>query len=302
MDLKALAGRKVNLTIISLSQNGGASLTMPGLSSISASYNNNNSSYSAPYMVDSTEGFNASATFNPNLSAWPTVFATDQDQAYMESVLQMKLRLQQSMVAVPDPEYTLYVLVDVLGTNRSKVDSIIYSKDILLATCEVTYYVFDIKAAKVLGTAKRAGSQSGYLESGWFGFSGSHVERSMCDTEPTAMPTDVNDPVVVTADPIMAVGLKPKSQPVSPRTQEMDKKLREAESYIQAGNASAAERLLNEIRAYNANYPGLDAAFSRLTAIKSAKPAQAQADQSASTVAADTKPAATAPAVPAVKK
>lgn len=218
MDLKSLSGHKVNLTIVSLSQNGGASLTMPGLSNISASYNDSSSDYEAPYMVDSQKGFYASANFNPNMNAWPTVFPTDQDQTYMESSLQMKLRLQQSMVAVPDPEFMLYVLVDVLGTNRSKIDSIIYSKDVLLATCEVTYYIVDLKTGKVAGKAKQVSSQSGYLESGWFGFSGSHVERSTSDMEPTAMPTDANDLPTVTMNPITAVGLKPKSAPTGNHT------------------------------------------------------------------------------------
>lgn len=211
MDLKSLAAQKVNLAIVSLAQNGGASLTMPGINNISASYNNSSSDYVGPYMIDSQEGFNASVNFNPTMSAWPTVFPTDQDQIYMESSLQMKLRLQQSLVPVPDPAFMLYVLVDVLGTNRSKTDSFIYSKEVLLATCELTYYIVDLKTGKTLDKAKRVGAQSGYSEAGWFGFLGSDVERTTTDLEPTAMPTDVNDLPVISLNPIMATGLKPKT-------------------------------------------------------------------------------------------
>jgi len=211
MDLTSLSGQKVNLAVVSLAQNGGASLTMPGINAISASYNNNNSKYDAPFMLSSQDGFNASVSFNPNMSAWPTVFPTDQDQIYMESALQMKLRLQQSKVAVPDPEFMLYVLVDVLGTNRSKTDSIIYSKEVLLATCELTYYIVDLKTGQPTDKAKQVGSQSGYMESGFFVFLGSNVERSTTDLEPTAMPTNVDDLPAITLNPIMAAGLKPKT-------------------------------------------------------------------------------------------
>ncbi len=211
MDLKPLAGQKVNLAIVTVAQNGGASLTMPGINNISASYNNNNSKYEAPYMIDSQEGFNASVNFNPNMSAWPTVFPTDQDQMYMESSLQMKLRLQQSQVPVPDPTFMLYVLVDVLGTNRSKTDSIIYSKEVLLATCELTYYIVDLRTGKTIDKAKRVGAQSGYSEAGWFGFVGADVARSTTDLEPIPMPTNANDLPVNSSNPIMAAGLKPKT-------------------------------------------------------------------------------------------
>jgi chromosome segregation ATPase len=46
-------------------------------------------------------------------------------------------------------------------------------------------------------------------------------------------------------------------------------KLQEAESYISVGNWQAAERLLVEIRATDANYPGLDILNSRIQNLKS---------------------------------
>lgn len=47
------------------------------------------------------------------------------------------------------------------------------------------------------------------------------------------------------------------------------RKFQEAESYISAGNWQAAERLLWEIRAIDANYPGLDTLNSRIQNLKS---------------------------------
>jgi chromosome segregation ATPase len=46
------------------------------------------------------------------------------------------------------------------------------------------------------------------------------------------------------------------------------RKLQEAESYVQAGNWQAAERLLLEIQAADPNYPGLDALNSRVQNMK----------------------------------
>lgn len=46
-------------------------------------------------------------------------------------------------------------------------------------------------------------------------------------------------------------------------------KLQEAESFIGAGNWPAAERVLGEIRAIDANYPGLDVLNSRIQNLKS---------------------------------
>ena len=46
------------------------------------------------------------------------------------------------------------------------------------------------------------------------------------------------------------------------------KKIQEAESYVQAGNWQAAERLFLEIQAADPNYPGLDALNSRIQNMK----------------------------------
>ena len=87
------------------------------------SYNYNSLNYNTvPLVLNDQDSWSANVNYNPRSNAVPTVFGTDQDVQYLEAALQLRLRVNNVSVAVPDPEYILYVLVDVLGTNRSKQD------------------------------------------------------------------------------------------------------------------------------------------------------------------------------------
>jgi hypothetical protein len=60
-----------------------------------------------------------------------------------------------------------------------------------------------------------------------------------------------------------------QNKAVKPPSDILAKKLQEAESYLNARNWQAAERLFWEINATDANYPGLDALNSRIQNLKS---------------------------------
>jgi hypothetical protein len=264
LDIKCLAGHKTNITIVTLAHNGGATVMFPGFNSASANYSYNATNYEAPYMIHNEDSFSANLGYNPNITAWPTVFATDQDLAYLEASLQMRLRVNGIVVTVPDPNYVLYVLVDVLGTNRSKQDSLIVWRDILTASCELTYYVLDAKTNTIVSDAKRASAEASYCEASIFGMAGYEAERSQCQTSPNPMPTDSNDQVIISYKTIKVMtpqkGHKDELRYNDPLATEM----LEAQAHMDAGNWQAAERLLSEIRAENPNYPGLVALASRV--------------------------------------
>jgi hypothetical protein len=69
------------------------------------------------------------------------------------------------------------------------------------------------------------------------------------------------------AAPVPTPAPAPESKPL--QNASLATKLQEAESYLNATNWQAAERLFWEIRAADANYPGLDALNSRIQNLKS---------------------------------
>lgn len=268
VDIKGLTGRKVNIMLVTLAHNGGGSVTLPGFNSASIGYSQNNSYYGNPYQVDNQEGLSANLGYTPNTAGYPTVFGTDQDLTYLEASLQMRLRINGTFTGIPDPEYILYVLVDVLGTNRSRQDSFVVWSDILTASCELTYYVVDVKTNKVESGAKRASAEASYLESSTFGVAGYETQRSQSQTSPNLMPTDINDPVIVSYKTIRKT-IKPKKSYDEPKYLDpLESKRQEVESCITAGNWQKAERSLLEIRTVNQNYPGLDALALRVESVK----------------------------------
>jgi hypothetical protein len=198
VEVDKLSGHKTNVVITTLGHNGGATLNFPGFNNAAASYSYNSQNYSTvPVVLSNQDSWSASLNYNPNTNAVPTVFGTDQDVAYLEAALHLKLRVNDVSVAVPDPEYILYVLVDVLGTNRSKQDSFVVWQDTLTASCELTYYILDPKTNKIVSEAKRAAAEASYREASIFGFAGYEGQRLQYRTTPNPMPTDVNDPVIL---------------------------------------------------------------------------------------------------------
>lgn len=276
VDIQCLIGHKANVTVLTLAHNGGGAVNLPGFNSASASYSQNSMNYNyAPYAyLHNQDSWNLSLGYQPNTTAWPTVFGTDQDLAYLEAALQMRLRVDGSTVAAPDPEYILYVLVDVLGTNRSKEDSFIVWRDVLTASCELTYYIVDTKTAKVVSGAKRASAEASYCESSIFGLAGYTARRSLYKTVPNPMPTDGNDPVIISYHTIKTTMQQKIQQDEVQYSDPLAAKLQQAQSQLNAGNWQAAEKLLMEIRSANSNYPGVAALASRVEFEKAkAKPA-----------------------------
>ena len=84
-------------------------------------------------------GLNASYQFNPSLRSNNNI--SRQDIIYLTQVLEMRLRHEGCQVVDPSSaDVLLIVLVDVLGTNLSRMDFLLAYKDDLGASCEITYY------------------------------------------------------------------------------------------------------------------------------------------------------------------
>jgi hypothetical protein len=278
MNVVELIGHKITISIESIAANGGGTVQLPGVTAVSGGYNEGDTENGT---VVTQKGWNFNANYNANTNASPTVFATDQDLKYLDACLQMKLRHQGIKTPDPNAEYVLYVMVDVFGTNRSKLDDYITWADTLSATCELTYYAIDLKTNKLVFRARRSSAQATYLERSIFGFAAYRIERQLDKIQPTPMPIDSNDTtqypvkVIVRGEPQFS-DLWPyqsgtegqKTSVPSPQIYLFDQKLQEADSYIQAGNLDAAQRIIMEITAKAPEYPGLDAVNARLQQAK----------------------------------
>jgi hypothetical protein len=272
MDLLELSGKTVQVTVDSIAQSGGGQLVMPGLSNITGNTNASNARGTASLSdEEDRKTWTAGGTILTAVDFRPTVFATDTDLKYFEASLLMKLRCSGAAPTAKSPQVVLAVLVDVLGTNRSREDSFVAWTDRLGATCELTYYAVEAETNRILIPPRRVSAESTYVESSLLAFSSYGIERSIASTLPTPLPTAS---VVADGGPPSGGGpdLPPENDATALNPEQikraLDAKLRQADSYVQAGNLAAAERVVNEIRAVNGSWPGLDAVVSRLEQLR----------------------------------
>jgi hypothetical protein len=275
MNVQDLSGKNIAVTIDAMSQNGGGQLSMPGLSNVSANYSNLETDGRTNTLYD-RKGWGGSVSVSTNTDFRPTVFATDSDLKYLEASLDMKLRHSGVGFASKNPESVLYVLVDVLGTNRSKNDNLIFWKDNLRATCELTYYAVSPKTNKLVFTARRSSAESIYSENGILFNSNYKTSRSLEPITPTPMPIDGN--YVQSEKIIAATDINSAAEANEPQSQQqsqfakmrkrLEQKLLEANSYVQSGHLGTAEKTIIDIRSVDPEYPGLNSVYSRFSAAK----------------------------------
>src|SRR4051812_3717943 len=206
MDLKELENRKVAIAVECISQDGAATVSFPGINNINAglsgSYGTGNlvqinpGTPGGPTVINDNSnkggGGNVGMNYQPMVSYSPAAMSSMPDLGYFRAALEMKAR-HANVRLTPGPndaEAVLYVLVDVLGTNRSHGDNILTTKETLLASCEVSYYATDIKTGSLLFSARRASAEGVYREIRHFGSSSAIVDRKIKATEPTPLPVD----------------------------------------------------------------------------------------------------------------
>lgn len=115
---------------------------------------------------------------------------TEGDLAYLRAVLDMKARHTGVPLADKDPEVVLHVLVDVLGTNHSRRDFLVYQQEELVASCEVTYYAQDVKTGDILFKSRQTGSAATYRDGRIFFVPVCKTDRSIEDGKPVWYDSD----------------------------------------------------------------------------------------------------------------
>jgi hypothetical protein len=215
MDLRDLVGLRTQIVIESLGHEGGGAVSFPGLSSINAGVVGNEGdsnsiqvlpgSPGGPSAINTNSntgiGGNFGLNWNTNLLYSPHAFSTAPDLGYFSAALEMKARHAGVQPAAAEPQAILFVLVDVLGTNRSRRDSIVSNSDTLRATCECTYYAVNPQNGQLLFEARRASSAATYRETHLLGVTSVSIDRSAGRIEPTYLP--VHDPQPAT-QPVLA--------------------------------------------------------------------------------------------------
>ena len=176
MDLSPLTGKRVNVVIRNLETSGSGTTTFAGLNSLAVGGNRQH--------VD-IDQFRPDVTANPdvafisnqdedrrigtvsaNISARNTYrassFSTAQDISYLQSVIEMKMHHQGITLTPNNTEAILVVLVDVLGSNRSRRDQLLLIRDKLKVSCELTYYAMDTQSGEIIFPSKQVGAAAEY--------------------------------------------------------------------------------------------------------------------------------------------
>jgi hypothetical protein len=135
---------------------------------------NSQSSYSW-FPVGSAQAY-VLANYQPRLSMGASS-STYADVEYLRSVLDMKLRLEGVNEVLGSSDAILYVLVDVLGTNRSHTEKILGFCEEYAATCELTYYAVN-SAGNVFILPCQSAAISCYKEDYQFGNETPQIQRT----------------------------------------------------------------------------------------------------------------------------
>jgi hypothetical protein len=205
MELTELLGKKVAISMECISQDGGGVISFPGINGVNAgvsgSYGTGNIVTLTPsnqpggssVLSDNNSsgaGGNAGVSYAPQVSYSPSVMSSLPDVSYFHAALEMKARHAGLNLVAAEPEAVLYVLVDVLGTNRSRTDAWVWNTETLQAACECTYYALDPKSGQLIFQARRASSEATYRETRHFGVMMPQIDRSIARTPPTPLPVD----------------------------------------------------------------------------------------------------------------
>ena len=142
-------------------------------------------------------GLNANIRLRTQTTYRPFWAPTTSDERYLQGSLHMFMAHRGIIIDNQKPEISLYILVDVLGTNRSRSNYILYSKDRLEASCELTYYAINLKGEIVLPAA-RSGARAQYSESSVLLVSGLGRKREQTDMLDSVMATPAK-PVIEAA-------------------------------------------------------------------------------------------------------
>ena len=171
MNLRELRGRRVRIEVQSIAHEGSGNVNWPGLTGLSLNgslaWNQNNFAAltgSALNISDSkSSGVSAGSSYRANPEYYSNASGTGQDLTYLQGVLEMKAR-HDGLVLEGQADSILFVLVDVLGTNRSRRNYGFRGTDDYRASCEITYYAQDLPTGSLIFRERQTGAMSTYSE------------------------------------------------------------------------------------------------------------------------------------------
>ena len=171
MDLQELRGKRVRVVVDSIAHEGSGNVNWPGLTNLgtAASINWNENNYlnrtANEWRVSDTEstGISGNTSYRANPEYYSSYSGTSQDLLYLRAVLDMKAR-HAGLVLEGEPQVALFVLVDVLGLNRSRRSYMFKSNDNYHASCEITYYAQDLASGELIFRERQIGAMSAYDE------------------------------------------------------------------------------------------------------------------------------------------
>jgi len=208
---------------------------------------------------DTRKTYNAGLRYRFDHSYFTQKENTQGDVAYLQAVLDMKASHDGVAIVGNQPDVVLHVLVDVLGTNRRRRDYLIWKRDDLAATCEMTYYARAVKTGELTFTARRAAGRAVYLEDRVWPLGVDRVTRVFEEQEVTPFPVSCSD-----EDRLVATGYTNGSTPHAPeaavvpdRDDAADLLVERARSQLRMGHRKDAFQSLDEVISLEPTHPGL---------------------------------------------
>lgn len=197
MDLKELKGKRVALKLTGIPSSGGGNINWGGWTASVDGYDRESlnvlNRITKPSYNDTTEndsaGFGGRLSFRPNNNFYASAQNTNADVNYLQAALEMKALHSGIRFTSQKPDATLYVLVDVLGTNRSRTNWLVIHDDELKAECELSYYAVNTDNQQLCFRSRRASAEGTYshtrcivapIKAG--------IQRSINATTPTPLP------------------------------------------------------------------------------------------------------------------
>jgi len=282
MDIKELQGKRVKVVVSSVAHDGGATTYWPGPQDIGISgypfdehvYENYRRLYKEGSGEEDADRWvasfrdgntfdpatNLNARYRPYLTFSPHRVSSDPDINYLLAALDMNVRHNGITLDDKNSDIVLFVLVDVLGTNRSRLDTILYSSDELKASCELTYYAQDRVSGKLVFHARRASAAALYSEDSIL-YARLGGDYSVINNhEPTPLPTAEGvSPIagngVIINQP--ESGEEKKQEVQDSRPDYLDTLLKNAELQIEMNQIDIARENLEQVIAIDPDYPGV---------------------------------------------
>ena len=252
IDLSKLRGKRVQIVVTSMATGGAGTTNWSGLQDI-----NIIGSAIERSIFDKDRNLYFSGTrYRPYSSYRATEVRTDQDIKYFTSSMEMHARHQGLILSKTKADYILYVLVDVLGTNRNRRDNFVYRSDKLKASCEATYYAQEVKTGKLLFKAMQTGSAATYIEHHVPLVSKIKVERKIEQGKPLVYASNglhsrADEPVEIQLD-------SPKDELEQEKKEKLRKLRNKAQFHIDSKNPDVAREYINIIKELDPGHPDIE--------------------------------------------